>query len=288
MGNKSSVALLSIYDDILSHRISLGNIHGDETLQQLENILDCVDSYSGDFSNLNSKDTKLLASVASLLANEFGRDGSASSPVVVKACKLKAMASIYRLLCIPIVSRNALEGCTAGLVNCIDISNLELSSLAISCICTGLVSVDDESFKLSICLQLEKIGCYEKLLLIIDKVAYFKMKLVNGSLLYNLLIILEHFVWLLGEPSLQPSSALTSSSLKLFQTRVVAKIVKHLNALFELTRHSESPVRFAVTMLLIQILNGQERKLCSLIQVTTLFLKCYRCVVISHYYCYCK
>lgn len=275
MGNKSTI-VGNIHSDLMSHIISLDNIHGDETLQQLESILECVDSFSGDYSKISSKDMKLLVSVVTLLCNEFGRDSTViSSPAVIKACKIKAAASIYRLLGIPVVSKNALESCVFGLVNFIDRTDAELFSVALKCISIGLTSEFDDAFKFAICLQLEKCGFYEKVLYVFDDVALSssssREKTKNELLLMHAaLMAADHLVWLLRETVSQSSQSI-STNFKSFQTRIVGQILKHQDAIFELTRHTEGPVNLSVTMLVVQVLHGQERKLCSIIQVIFYF-----------------
>lgn len=268
-GNKSSAFIQSIQSDLLSHVISLDNVRGDETLQQVENILEFVDSFIESYSKLSSKDVKLLSSVTSLLCNEFGRNPSnTSSPAVVKACKLKAVASVYRLLRIPFIIKN-LENCIIGLCNCIDPSDAHLSLLALNCICLGLVSDNEDAYKYSICLQLERLGFYERLLGIFDRIVINNLQKKNENelcLLHVVLISTDHLVWLLGET--MSSSSASSSDFKSFQTRIVGQILKHHGVIFELTIHDESAMRFATTILLVQMLHSQERKFCCILQET--------------------
>lgn len=270
-GNKSSGFILSVQSDLISHKISLDNIRGDETLQQVEDILEFVDSFSEDYSKFSSKDLKLLASVTSLLSIEFGRNPTnASSPAVVKACKLKAVVSIFRLLCIPFICKNAMENCVIGLCNCIDPSDAHLSLIALNCICRGLITDNDDAFKCSICLQLERLGFYEKLLGIFDHIVTNNLRKNNGNeslLLHLVLLSADHLVWLLAETT-SPSNSSSSTDFKSFQTRIVGHILKHHGAIFELTIHDESSMRFATTILLVQVLHSQERKVCFILQET--------------------
>jgi hypothetical protein len=268
-GNKSTTFIQSLQSDLLSHIISLDNVRGDETLQQVENILEFVDSYTEDYSKLSTKDVKLLSSVTSLLCAEFGKNPSnTSSPAVVKACKLKAVISVNKLLCIPFISKN-LENCTIGLCNCIDPLDAHLSLIALNCICRALVSDNDDTYKYSICLQLERLGFYERILGIFDYIVTNNIKKKNENelcLLHTVLISTDHLVWLLGE-TLSSSSA-SSSDFKSFQTRIVGQILKHHSVIFELTIHDESAMRFATTILLVQMLHSQERKFCFILQET--------------------
>ena len=269
MGNKSSSTLVSIHDNLYSRRNSPDITHGDDTLLQLCDIIECVEYSAADLVKLKSKDVKLLSSIASLLASEFCRQCTTPSSKIEIACKLKAVAAIYRLLRIPSVTKNSLESCSMGLVNSLTSQNTGLLSLSFNCICTGLLAVDDDGFKFAVLLRLEKLCYIEKMLVVMDEITGKdgdKNKTID-LLLPAALTFAQHLVWLLGNPVSESASVTVLHNVKSFQRRLTTLILKHQDTLFKLIRHEENPVKFAVTMVFIQILNTQDRKQCSIIQV---------------------
>ena len=269
MGNKSSSTLVSIHDNLYSRRNDKDISHGEETLLQLHDIVDCVEYCATDVVKLNSKDVKLLSSIASLLANEFCRQHTTPTTEIMVACKLRAVAAIQRLLRIPSVSRNSLESCSMGLVNCLIPHNTELLSLSLNCICTGLLAIDDDGLKFAVLLRLEKILYYEKMLEIMDKITEKDKDEDKATILLlpAVLTFAQHLVWLLGNSFLESVSVAVTVNVRAFQRRLAASILKHQETIFKLFRHKENPVRFAVTVLLLQIFNTQDRKQCAILQV---------------------
>ena len=161
---------MSIHDILFSRRNSQEIIHGDEKLIQLDGIVERIEEYTGDFIKLTSRDVKLLSSITSLLAEEFGRVFAAPFPAIVISCKLKALFAIYLLLRIPAVSKNAFESCLMGLVNSLNPKHTGMLSLALKIICNGMVAIDDDSFRCAAFLRLEKLGFYDKMLRIMHNV----------------------------------------------------------------------------------------------------------------------
>ena len=156
-----------------------------------------------------------------------------------------------------------------GLVNTLTSQNTGLLSLSLNCICTGLLAVDDDGFKFGVLLRLEKLYFIEKMLGLMDEITEKdrgKDKPIE-LLLPAVLTFAQHLVWLLGNPVSESASVTIQHNVKAFQRRLTTLILKNQDTLFKLIRHEENPVKFAVTMLLIQILNTQDRKQCSIIQV---------------------
>jgi hypothetical protein len=277
MGNKSSSSLTTVHDYLSARKKnksadakSSDASAGEDASHMVDDIAECIDSYSGDYAKLNSKDIKLLASIAALLAEEFCGSQPYSASTTQLPGRLKAIAAVHKLLQIPFVTKNALENCLLGLVNCLNTSNAQSLCLALNCICAGVVSANEDAFKCSICLQLESLSFYEIMLKNLD--FFFKHSTEERSeesqyLLYAILIYSQHLVWILGQQLSISASVALSTTFKSFQKRLAIQISKHLDSIFELTRHDDDAIQFASTMLLIQLLSVQERRQCSNIQV---------------------
>ena len=295
MGNKSSSSLTTVHDYLstrkrnkLADSKSTDASPGDDASRMVDDIAECIDSYSGDYAKLNSKDIKLLASIATLLADELCGLQPDSSSTIQLSGRLKAIAAVHKLLQIPFVSKNALENCLLGLVNCLSPSHAESLCLSLNCICTGVVSANEDAFKCSICLQLESLSFYEIMLKNLD--IFFKSSTAecsNGSqfMLYAVLIYSQHLVWILGQQLSASVSAALSTTFKSFQKRLASQISKHLDSIFELTRHEDDAIQFAATMLLIQVLSVQERRQCSNIQVRLMVYFDRGCIISKKQYC---
>ena len=279
MGNKSSSTLLSIQEDLTSRASTRNNSFNDATLLQLQGIIEIVQAYAVDAAKLTAKDIKTLSSITSLLSTEFGRVSKPPYSPLVIACKLKAVAAIFRLLHIPGVSKIAFESCAMGLVNSLDHHHKALLTLALHCICTCTVNIEDDAIKRAVCARLERYLFYERMLRIMDTLAKrFQDTVTSGSvsgsgsgsgsgLLPAVLTYCQHLIWLLSM-TISPSTTSTiASEIKSFQTRLVDKILKHQDSLFILTRYYDNPINFAATMLLIKVFTFQDRKQCSVIQV---------------------
>ena len=274
MGNKSSTNLVTIHEDLLSRKKnkSSADKNDDHAIELLDCIAECVESCSGDVVKLSSKDIKLLASIAALLCDEFGSVITANCATVEISMRRKCVAIIYRLLQIPIVAKSALESCVTGLVNCLDPSHIQLLSLSASCICAGLVAVNDDTLKSSVCIHLEALNFHGKMLDLFEVAARSRSDVIVEDKLFlfqTILMYAQHLVWLIGQNVLSSSLAV-AISFKTFKKGLVTEILKRQDSLFELTRHKDRPVQFAATMLIIQVMNYLGRRYCSNMQVRKL------------------
>lgn len=271
MGNKSSSTLISINDELCNRKKnkSQRTVEDGEAVILLDNILECVGSYSTDSVKLNSKDVKLLSSIASHLSEEFGGVVTISCRPSEMSARLRAVAVIHRILQITFVAKNALENCASGLVNCISPLSAKLTCLTINCICAGLVSLNDDACKCTILLQLETLGFYKMMLEVFDSITKKPSNVEGDGKLQSLafLACVQHLVWVLGQQILQSSPVAILTTIKSFQKRLSDEISKHQDVIFRLTRDKERPVRFAATILLIKLLNTQDRRQCAYLQV---------------------
>ena len=286
MGNSQTLSSLSVvHEHLQSGRISLHNERGDFIIQELDNLLENATDISADVQAVNktasSKEIKILSQIAVLLSTEFAgkQPATVSSPSVVRACKVKAVAAVYRLIGIPAVAKLAVEACIPALITAMEKAEDTLFSLLLTCLCTMIFSVDDETFKVKVCLQLEKSGFYDLLVRIFVNVATFKNKSTTTStsttttvtsLYYPLLVASEHLVWLLSDTSIPQSSSGLATSFRALQSRVACLLWKSptANALFELARHEDRTIRFAITVVTIQSMSLLDFKQCAAIQVT--------------------
>ena len=284
MGNRQTLSSLSIvHDQLQSGRISLHNERGDFIIQELDNLLENATDISADVQAVNKvasgKEIKILSQIAVLLSTEFAGKlpATVSSPSVVRACKVKAVAAVYRLIGIPAVAKLAVEACIPALINAMNQAEDSLLTLLLTCLCTMIFSVDDEAFKVRVCLQLEKSGFYDLLIRTFVNVATSRNKsttplttTAGTSLYYPLLVASEHLVWLLSETSIPQASSGLATSFRALQSRVACLLWKapHANALFELARHEDKTIRFAVTVVTIQSMSLLDAKQCAAIQVT--------------------
>ena len=273
MGNKSSTNLVTIHEDLLSRKKNKNSADksDDHAIELLDGIAECVESCSGDVVKLSSKDTKLLASIASLLCDEFGSVIPANCATAEISMRRKCVAIIYRLLQIPIVAKSALESCVTGLVNCLDPSHIQLLSLSASCICAGLVAVNDDTLKGSVCVHLNALNFHGKMLDLFDIAAKSRSDVIiedKRFLFQAILMYAQHLVWLIGQNVLSSSLAI-AVSFKALKKGLVTEILQRQDSLYELTRHTDRPVQFAATMLIIQVMNYLGRRYCSNMQVRT-------------------
>ena len=273
MGNKASSSLTVVFEALSTGKIALNNARGDETLQQLDDILESAQdiSLNSEYSkSLSGKDAKLLSSIATLLAQEFGKTpDNNSSPAVVRACKLKAVAAIHRLVGLQVIAKTAMEACVPGLVNCLDKHSTEsaLLALTLNCIYSGVLVIDDDTYRSGVCVQLEKSGFYEKIL---DILTFLVENKEQSGLYYPTVVITEHLIWLLGVNVSSQTAGLVSLNFKTLQARILSLLVKKLDNIFELFRIPEKPIRMSMMMLLVQLFNVHEKKICINIQVISL------------------
>ena len=291
MGNRQLSSLSVVHDHLQSGRLSLQNDRGDFLIQELDNLLENATDISADVQAVSkvasSKEIKILSQIAVLLSTEFAGKlpATVSSPSVVRACKVKAVAAVYRLIGIPAVAKLAVEACIPALINAMDRAEDTMLSLLLTCLCTMIFSVNDDTLKVRICLQLEKGGFYDLLVRIFVNVATSKHKSnatvttttsVGTSSYHSLLVASEHLVWLLSETSIPQASSGLATSFRALQHRIACLVWKasHANVLFELARHEDKPIRFAITLVIIQSMSLLDAKQCAAIQVNPLRSTC--------------
>lgn len=271
MGNKSSSTLVTINEELCNRKKnrSQRTDKDGEAVILLDNILECVGSYSADSVKLNSKDIKLLSSIASHLSEEFGGVVLITCGQSEMSARLRAVTVIHRILQISFVSKNALENCAPGLINCVSSSHAQLTCLAFNCLISGIISLNDDSCKCTILLQLETLGFYKMMLEVFDSIhKSSNNKTANERLpSFTFLMCVQHLVWILGQQISQSSPQVLSTTLRAFQKRLADEIFKHQDAVFKLSRDEEKPVRFAATILLIKLLSIQDRRQCAYLQV---------------------
>jgi hypothetical protein len=271
MGNKSSSTLVTINEELCNRKKnkSQRTDKDGEAVILLDNILECVGSYSAESVKLNSKDIKLLSSIASHLSEEFGGVVLITCEESEMSARLRAVTVMNRILQISFVAKNALENCAPGLTNCISSSHAQLTCLALNCVFTGLVSLNDDVCKCTILLQLETLGFYKMMLEVFDSITKCSYNERPNQKLssFAFLMCVQHLVWILGQQSPQSGPQALSSTLKAFQKRLADEIFKHQDIIFVLTRDKEKPVRFAATILLIKLLSIQDRRQCAYLQV---------------------
>ena len=166
MGNKQTLSsLVVVHEQLSAGRISLNHERGDNTIQELDNVLENATDIAMEvqaFTKIAStKEVKTLAQIAVLLSTEFvGKQPAVleTSPNVVRACKVKAVAAVYRLISVPSVARLALEQCIPALVNGMDTAEGPLLSLIVTCLTSMVFAVDEDGHRVSTCSCLEKCG----------------------------------------------------------------------------------------------------------------------------------
>jgi hypothetical protein len=271
MGNKSSSTLVTINEELCNRKKnkSQRSDNDGEAVVLLDNILECVGSYSADSVKLNSKDIKILASIASHLSEEFGGVVLITCGPSEMSARLRAVAVIHRILQISFVAKNALENCAPGLINCISSSHAQLTCLALNCVFMGLISLNDDVCKCTVLLQLETLGFYKVMLEVFDSITKGPYNDgADGRLSsFTFLMCVQHLVWLLGQQLSPSGPQALSVTLKAFQKRLADEVFKYQDMIFRLTRDKEKPVRFAATILLIKVLSVEDRRQCAYLQV---------------------
>jgi hypothetical protein len=275
MGNKSSTTLSNLHDAIATDKVSITNIRGDETLQYLDTFLEFAESISSlsvskgevTLASMTAKDFKTLVSVASLLCAELGKEApQISSPSVFRACRMKALATLFWLLSVPQVSKGSMESCISPFTVCMDYMDIDQEYLVLSCILVGLKAVEDDAFRVQTCLQLGKGGFYGKLIGYLEEA---RQSDCAETSLFLFTVAVEHLLWCLQGENLTLNSSDTEEFSR-FQQTVVRAILNRRDALFDLTRHPNIQVCYCATLLLIRVLSLQDKKICHLFQVMSL------------------
>jgi hypothetical protein len=256
MGNQLST-LTSIHDSLVEGNISLNNVNGNETLQAVDILIEVTESSLRKFDKLTTKEKKMMCTITNILGSASIHDVKDGSvlPAYVLTCRLKLLTVLNNLLSVGFIAKKEFENCFNGAIRrCLEFSEINILSLAVSCVISGTAALEDSYLALQICTRCQSI--YPLMMTSAIKCLQLpeEPELVTSVSddYYIMLRIFEHFSWILSQSNSTTnlksavSNMISSSATQNIATTVLSVMTTHLNTLSRIAVTDSASVSYAV------------------------------------------
>ena len=303
IGRKVS-SLSAVHDAVVDGKLSVNNLRGDETMHLIDTLADVVEDSLENEDKLSAKDKKMLCAITAVLGNEVGLPTvQVLMGSVVKACRIRILGVLNRLLSVSWISKKELDSCfSRGLCKCFELEDVDVMSMAFCCLSIGIEAQEDPAQCLLMCSQGGTGGgsAYASMGLIIPFTCNLLKQLPQppSHNYFPFLRLFDHFAWILhscrrlissggvpasgggGSSAPSLSSQMSFAQISMLFSNIQCIVESFLMPLSELVRSKIPAVSYSAANLIIILLKETDNpKYCSSIQVLCevcpLFIQCY-------------
>lgn len=273
MGNKATtLSPTESIQDLLSGAISLSNCTCEEIATHLGIVIFLGTHIATGEIEITTKQMKDLIQVYGIILKmiEEINSGVVHDSYSIE-CLKKALQAIIRLLVIPQISKRTFEQSYLTIVNNFDCNNFEVFSISFVAFFNGFRYLEEkpleehslralggveETLRNQICLQLDKIGIFSKLIYFLTQTSAHSDD--DDSPAVISILICRFISWILNRASF---------SLNPLKTKLRQLLLQHQETLYEFIRHKNETLSDATITLLIQLLDQEDRTTCLALQV---------------------
>ena len=258
MGNKESILEES---NIADHPTTETAVQESFLLSRSEDNLNILFKRCRETKLSSSDSKKLLSELNELikLYKSTAYGGSSNS-------KTKIVLIIMRLSLTPNILKKSLSNNLPLLFQNILSSEMSELSCLLMALLGGLLNCQEDSFRVSICSQMEKLGYYVNMCELLRTLHDSKQD--DPAILFSVVLILDHFNWIL----MKHSAFLLSAPLQQ-RIRLLLAQSTNISTLFKYINYSCDHISCSAVEIIYSILISTDKPSCAVLQVGTIYRK---------------